>query len=93
MFEDEDDVEYVPGHDEVTSDEEVGLDEGEQQEVFVSRNGKMAWSKIPYETKGLTQAQNIIRMTPGPARFAVSHVQDIKIAFEPFIPQSIQTID
>ncbi|XP_056155945.1 piggyBac transposable element-derived protein 4-like [Lampris incognitus] len=92
VSEDKDDVEYVPEHDEDTSDEEVGLDEREQQEVFMSRNGKMAWSKIPYETKGRAQAQNIIRMTPGPTRFAVSYVQDIKTAFGLFIPQSIQTI-
>ncbi|KAJ8409884.1 hypothetical protein AAFF_G00209250 [Aldrovandia affinis] len=52
----------------------------------------MSWSSIPYETHGKAQAENIIRMTPGPTRFAISCVQDIKSAFELFIPESIQKI-
>lgn len=32
----------------------------------------------------------LIKMVPGPIRFAVSHVQDIKTAFELFIRPSIE---
>ncbi|KAJ8402480.1 hypothetical protein AAFF_G00365630 [Aldrovandia affinis] len=91
VSEDEDDEEYDPEHDEETSDEEEEeLDDDE--ELFISKDKKMSWSSIPYETHGKAQAENIIRMTPGPTRFAISRVQDIKSAFELFIPESIQKI-
>lgn len=84
-------VEHDPHQDEDTSDSdgEVGLNEPEQG--FVSKNGKV-WSSIPYENEGRATSANIIKMTPGPTRFAKSHVQDIKTAFELFIPNSIQSI-
>ncbi|XP_051915601.1 piggyBac transposable element-derived protein 4-like [Hippocampus zosterae] len=84
-------VEYDPHPDEDTSDpdEEVGLNEPEQG--FVSKNGQV-WSSIPYENEGRATSANIIKMTPGPTRFAKSHIQDIKTAFQLFIPSSIQSI-
>ncbi|KAJ8403326.1 hypothetical protein AAFF_G00350980 [Aldrovandia affinis] len=75
---------------ETSDEEEEELDDDE--ELFISKDKKMSWSSIPYETHGKAQAENIIRMTPGPTRFAISRVQDIKSAFELFIPESIQKI-
>ncbi len=49
-------------------------------------------SRSPLEWQGKLSASNIIKMVPGPTRYADSHVQDIKSAFELFITPSIESI-
>ncbi|XP_039550046.1 piggyBac transposable element-derived protein 4-like, partial [Pimephales promelas] len=55
-----------------------------------SKNGKLSWSHSPPERQGRLSAANVIKMVPGPTRYAVSHVQDIKSAFDLFITPSIE---
>ncbi|XP_051982284.1 piggyBac transposable element-derived protein 4-like [Xyrauchen texanus] len=55
-----------------------------------SKNGKLSWSRSPPERQGRLSAANVIKMVPGPTRYAVSHVQDIKSAFDLFITPSIE---
>lgn len=36
--------------------------------------------------------ENVIRMTPGPAKYAAYHIDDIKSCFKLFLTESIETI-
>uniref|UniRef100_A0A0E9XN50 Uncharacterized protein n=1 Tax=Anguilla anguilla TaxID=7936 RepID=A0A0E9XN50_ANGAN len=58
--------------------------------MFTSKNGELLWSGSPVERQGRLSAANVIKMVPGPTRYASSHVQDIKSAFELFITPSMQ---
>ncbi len=44
----------------------------------------------PLELQGKLSTANVIKMVPGPTRYAVSHIQDIKSAFELFITPSVE---
>jgi len=55
-----------------------------------SKNGKLSWSHSPPERQGRLSAANVIKMVPGATKYAVSHVQDIKSAFDLFITPSIE---
>lgn len=55
-----------------------------------SKNGKLSWSRLPPEQQGRRSAANVIKMVPGPIRYTVSHLQDIKSAFHLFITPSIE---
>ncbi|XP_024151020.1 piggyBac transposable element-derived protein 4-like [Oryzias melastigma] len=41
---------------------------------------------------GRARVENIIKMTPGPTRYAASRVDDIKSSFQLFLPESIEGI-
>jgi len=47
-----------------------------QREVFKSSKGDISWSSSPYNTQCRAPTENIIKMTPGPTRYAVLHSQD-----------------
>ena len=91
MSEDEDDDQYDPEQDQ-TSDEEDPDVTDDQREVFKSRKGDISWLSSPLQTQSRAPTENILRMTPGPTRYAVSHAQDIKSAFELFFTRPIQNI-
>ncbi|XP_041811933.1 piggyBac transposable element-derived protein 4-like [Chelmon rostratus] len=61
------------------------------RQTSLSKNGEIEWSSSPVGEPPHTAA-NIIRMVPGPTRFAVTHLQDIKSSFELLIPHTIQKI-
>lgn len=86
ISEEEDGEEYNAQHDESSSDEETLQPE---QETFSSKNGKIIWSSSPYNNPGRMAAQNVMKMTPGPTRYAVSHVEDIASTFHLLIIPAI----
>ena len=87
VSEEEDGEEYNPEHDASSSDEEEM-----PQETFLSKNGKIAWSSASFDQHGRMAEQNVMKMTPGPTRYAVSHVHDIASAFHLFFTPAIKKI-
>ncbi|KAL6456582.1 hypothetical protein MHYP_G00351260 [Metynnis hypsauchen] len=62
------------------------------KETFLSKNGKITWSSAAYDQHGRYAEQNVIKMTPGPTRYAVSHAHDIISTFYLFITPAIEKI-
>ncbi|XP_047241326.1 piggyBac transposable element-derived protein 4-like [Girardinichthys multiradiatus] len=87
VSEEEDEEEYNPEPDESSSKEEENPKA--ERETFLSKNGKITWSSAAY---GRHAEQNIIKMTPGPTRYAVSHAHDILSTFYLFITPAIDKI-
>lgn len=76
----EDNVEYHPEDIDTSdeSDEEVTGGEAAPAERFKSKNGKIFCCSVPHNEHGRSAAANVINMTPGITRFAVTRVSDIK---------------
>ncbi|KAJ3603104.1 hypothetical protein NHX12_030848, partial [Muraenolepis orangiensis] len=67
--------------------------EEEAPEVtFQSNEGNLLWYSSTQDRGGRARVDNIIRMTPGPTRYATSRVDDIKSSFQLFLPESIVEI-
>ncbi|KAJ3614718.1 hypothetical protein NHX12_018289 [Muraenolepis orangiensis] len=67
--------------------------EKEAPEVtFQSKNGNLLWYSSTQDRGGRARVENIVRMTPGPTRYATSRVDDIKSSFQLFLPESIVEI-
>lgn len=94
VSEEEDNVEYHPEDTDTSdeSDEEVTGGEAAPAERFKSKNGKICWSSVPHDVHGRAAAANVIKMTPGITRFAVTRVSDIKTCFELFMPLSLKRV-
>ncbi|TKS65943.1 PiggyBac transposable element-derived protein 4 [Collichthys lucidus] len=90
VSEEEDGEEYNPEHDESSSEEEENPEP--ERETFLSKNGKITWSSAAYNQHGRHAEQNVIKMTPGPTRYAVSHAHDIVSTFYLFITPAIEKI-
>ena len=91
------DPDYQPTTDQEEAPEgeapEIEAPEGEEPEVtFQSKNGNLLWHSSPRERGGRVRGENIVRMTPGPTRYAVSRVDEIKSSFQLFLPESIEKI-
>lgn len=71
---------------------EVAGAEATPAERFKSKNGKIFWSSVPHDVHGRAAAANVIKMTPGITRFALTKVSDIKRCFEIFMPLSLERI-
>ncbi|XP_033943723.1 piggyBac transposable element-derived protein 4-like [Pseudochaenichthys georgianus] len=71
------------------SDEEIDI---RPDETFMSKNGKIQWSSSPNGRQATLSAANIMKAVPGPTRMAVSHVTDIKSAFELVISNTVLKI-
>uniref|UniRef100_A0AAY4CC11 C2 domain-containing protein n=1 Tax=Denticeps clupeoides TaxID=299321 RepID=A0AAY4CC11_9TELE len=72
---DEDDVQYDPEQDQTSNEEDPDVTD-DQKEVFKSRKGDISWLSSPLQTQSRAPTENILRMTPGPTRYVVSHAQD-----------------
>lgn len=94
VSEEEDNVEYHPEDTDTSdeSDEEVTGGEAAPAERFKSKNDKIFWSSVPHDEHGRAAAANVIKMTPGITRFAVTRVSDIKTCFELFMPLSLKRV-
>lgn len=94
VSEEEDNVEYHPEDRDTSdeSDEEVTGGEAASAERFKSKNGMICWSSVPHDVHGRAAAANVIKMTPGITRFAVTRVSDIKTCFELFMPLSLKRV-
>ncbi len=66
------------------------LSQPPRADTLPPKNGNLLWPLSPLERQGRLNAAIVIRMVPGPAGYAVSHVQDIKSAFELSITPSIK---
>ena len=66
--------------------------EGTPEVEFQSKDGNLLWYSSPQDRGGRARGENIIRMTPGPTRYATSRVDDIKSSFQLFLPESIVEI-
>ncbi|KAK5610396.1 hypothetical protein CRENBAI_005321 [Crenichthys baileyi] len=75
-FENEHDVEYQLEETDTTdqSEEEVTGAEAAPAESLQSKRGNIRWSTVPPDVHGRTAAANIIKMTPGVTRFAVTRL-------------------
>uniref|UniRef100_A0A665ULX8 PiggyBac transposable element-derived protein domain-containing protein n=1 Tax=Echeneis naucrates TaxID=173247 RepID=A0A665ULX8_ECHNA len=94
VSEEEDNVKYHPEDTDTSdeSDEEVTGGEAAPAERFKSKNGKIFWSSVPHDEHGRAAAANVIKMTPGITRFAVTRVSDIKTCFELFMPLTLKRV-
>ncbi|KAF3689302.1 hypothetical protein EXN66_Car004974 [Channa argus] len=91
VFEEEDNVEFYPEETD-TSDESDEVTSGEFAERFKSKDGKIFWRSVPHDAQGGAAAANLIIMTPGITRLAVTRVSDIKTYFELFMPLSLKRV-
>lgn len=57
-------------------------------ETFKSKSGNICWSSVAPDIHGRAAAANVIKMTPGMTRFAVTRVCDIKTSFDLFMTLS-----
>lgn len=86
--EEEDCTEFEPD----LESEEEDLDE-EAPVTFTSRNREILWSSSPPpQTQGRARAEEVLRQTPGPTRYACARVEYIRSAFKYFFTNSIQNI-
>ncbi len=88
ISEEEDCTEAEP---DLESEEENSNEEGPV--TYTSRNGEILWcSSPPPQTQGRARAEEVLRNTPGPTRYACTRVEGIRSAFELFFTKSIQNI-
>ncbi|XP_061085791.1 oocyte zinc finger protein XlCOF6-like [Conger conger] len=78
--------------DQSTDGEGEAPEEQAPEETFQSKSGDLLWSSSPQDKGSRVRVENIIKMTPGPTRYATSHVDDIKSSFQLFLPESIEGI-
>lgn len=95
-----DDPDYQFSHDEEDSeDESAGFPSSDEKQetsstegTWTSKDGNVKWSTSPHQSRGRLSSSNVIKMTPGPTRFAVTRVDDIQSAFQLFISPPIEKI-
>nr|XP_054600172.1 piggyBac transposable element-derived protein 4-like [Nothobranchius furzeri] len=76
-----------------SSSENQGMQQSSSTEgAWTSKDGKIKWSTSPHRSRGRLSSANVIKMTPGPTRFAVTRVDNIHSAFHLFIPSPIEKI-
>ncbi|KAL7840993.1 hypothetical protein SRHO_G00246840 [Serrasalmus rhombeus] len=84
----EDESTSVPSTDENQETQQSSSTEG----IWTSKDDKIKWSTSPHQSRGRLLSSNVIKMTPGPTRFAVTRVDDIESAFQLFISPAIENI-
>ena len=60
------------------SDEEVAGAEAAPAKRFKSTNGEIFGSSVPHDVHNRAATANVIKMSPGATRFAVTRVSDVK---------------
>ncbi|XP_054883216.1 piggyBac transposable element-derived protein 4-like [Poeciliopsis prolifica] len=86
--------------DEEDSEDDSSSDENQETQqssstegTWTSKDGKIRWSSSsPHQSQGRLSSSNVIKMTPGPTRFAVTRINDIESAFQLFISPPIEKI-
>ncbi|XP_053351170.1 piggyBac transposable element-derived protein 4-like [Clarias gariepinus] len=98
-----DDPDFQFSHDEEDSEEEsAAISKSEENQVlqqssstegtWTSRDGIIKWSTSPHLSQGRLSSSNVIKMTPGPTRFAITRADDIQSTFQLFISPPIERI-
>ncbi|KAJ3586165.1 hypothetical protein NHX12_012566 [Muraenolepis orangiensis] len=54
--------------------------------TFQSKDGNLLWYSSTQDRGGRARVENIVRITPGPTRYATSRVDDIKSSSQLFLP-------
>ncbi|KAL6490863.1 hypothetical protein MHYP_G00012080 [Metynnis hypsauchen] len=81
----EDNTDFDPDFEETdqsTDGEGEAPEEQSPEETFQSKSGHLLWSSSPQDRGSRARVENIIKMTPGPTRYATFH--DIKSSFQLF---------
>lgn len=81
VSETEDCVEEDPDSEGFSSDENESVDPpvvSQPTDTVTSKNGKITWSLSPRQQQGRLNATNVIKMVPGPTRYAISHTEGIE---------------
>ncbi|KAK7120984.1 hypothetical protein R3I94_020836 [Phoxinus phoxinus] len=74
----EDNTEFDPDYHSTDGEEEEEEDPPEVEAAYQSKNGNILWtSTTPSEKRGRLPTHRVIKMTPGPTRFACSNAKDI----------------
>ncbi|KAJ8384204.1 hypothetical protein AAFF_G00207520 [Aldrovandia affinis] len=68
--------------------EEEDPEEESPEVTFPSKDGNLLWYSTSLDRRA--RANKIVSMTPGPTRYAVSRVDDIKSSFQLFLTESIE---
>ncbi|XP_063741958.1 piggyBac transposable element-derived protein 4-like [Eleginops maclovinus] len=84
----EDESAVVPPTDENQRMQQSSSTEG----TWASKDGNIKWSTSPHPSRGRLSSSNVVKMTPGPTRFAVTRVDEIQSAFQLFISSPIERI-
>lgn len=56
------------------------------------KSGTIFWSPVPCGLYGRATATNVIKMTPGIARFSVTRISDTKTCFDLVMPMSLKRV-
>lgn len=74
------------------SDADISNDNVHAVQFIQSKNKKITWSLQPFPQTGRASSANIINVTPGPTRYAITRVSDIKSSFLVMMNDNIQSI-
>lgn len=74
------------------SDADISNDNVHAVQFIQSKDKKITWSLQPFPQTGRASSANIINVTPGPTRYAIARVSDIKSSFLVMMNDNIQSI-
>ncbi|XP_037533781.1 piggyBac transposable element-derived protein 4-like [Nematolebias whitei] len=92
VSEEDDAIEYESEYTDSSDEEGTGAEVAPVTETYKSKKGNITWSAIPPVSHGREAAENVMKMTPGITRFAVTRVSDIKTCFDLFMPLSLKKV-
>ncbi|XP_052423852.1 titin homolog isoform X1 [Carassius gibelio] len=96
VSETEDNTEFDPDYHSTDGEESEEESEvtADTETAYQSKNGNISWTSKtpPQRQQGRFPAHRIIRMTPGPTKFACANAKDIISTFELFFPDDIKQI-
>ncbi|XP_014853421.1 PREDICTED: piggyBac transposable element-derived protein 3-like [Poecilia mexicana] len=84
----EDESASVPSSNENQETQKLPSTEG----TLTSKDGQIKWSTSPHQSQARLSSSYVLKMTPGPTRFALTRVDDIESAFQLFISPPIEKI-
>ena len=67
-------------------------DSEDDRDNVQSRERKITWSAEPFPQHGRTSSANIIKLTPGPTRYAISRIDDIRSSFQVIMNNNLSDI-
>ncbi|XP_037553572.1 piggyBac transposable element-derived protein 4-like [Nematolebias whitei] len=92
VSEEDDAIEYESEYTDSSDEEGTGAEAAPVTETYKSKKGNITWSAIPPVSHGREAAENVMKMTPGITRFALTRVSDIKTCFDLFMPLSLKKV-
>ena len=57
-------------------------DSQDDRDSVQSKDGKITWNAEPFPQHGRTSSANIIKLIPGPTRYAISRIDDTRSSFQ-----------